>query len=54
LIVVGGVAAAFGYSQVLAGVGLAVTALVNAGVDVGFLMEAVTMSAVGLSVWRKL
>ena len=54
LIVVGGILAAFGYSQVLAGIGLAVTSLVNAGVDVGFLMEAVTLSAVGLSVWRKL
>ena len=54
LIVLGGIAAAFGYSQVLAGIGIAVTALVNAGVDVGFLMEAVTLSAVGLSVWRKI
>jgi hypothetical protein len=54
LIVIGGIAAAFGHTEILAGIGIAVTSLVNAGVDVGFLLEAVTLSAVGLSVWRKI
>lgn len=54
IIVVGGIAAAFGEPRVLEGMGIAITALVNAGVDVGFLLEAVTLAAVGLTVWRKL
>lgn len=53
IIVFGGVLSAFGYTQVLEGIGLAVRALTEAGVDVGFLLEAVILSAVGLSVWRK-
>lgn len=54
LILVGGIAAAFGEPRVLEGVGIAINALSNAGVDVGFLLEAVTLAAVGLTVWRKL
>lgn len=54
LIVIGGIATAFGEPRVLEGMGIAITALVNAGVDVGFLLEAVTLAAVGLTVWRKL
>lgn len=53
LIVFGGIASAFGYPQVLTGVGTAVQALTAAGVDVGFLMQAVVLAAVGLSVWKK-
>lgn len=54
LIVVGGIASAFGHPQLLEGIGLAVTALGAQGVDVGFLLEAVALSAVGLSVWKRL
>jgi urease accessory protein UreF len=53
-IVLGGVLAAFGYTQVLEGVALAVRTLVEMGVEVGFLLEAVILSAVGLVVWRKI
>ena len=53
LIVVGGIASAFGYPQVLTGVGVAVQSLSTAGVDVGFLMEATVMAAIGLSIWKK-
>lgn len=54
IIAVGGIAAAFGEPRVLEGMGIAITALVQAGVDVGFLIEAVTLAAVGLTVWRKI
>jgi len=53
LIVVGGIATAFGYPQVLEGVGLAITALVSAGVDFGFILTATVTAAIGLNVWRK-
>jgi tRNA A37 threonylcarbamoyltransferase TsaD len=53
LIVVGGVASAYGHNEVLEGVATAVKALVAAGVDVGFLLEATIMAAIGLSIWRK-
>ena len=53
LVVVGGLATAFGYPQVLNGVGIAVQALVAAGVDVGFLLEATILAGLGLSVWKK-
>jgi hypothetical protein len=53
LVVIGGVAAAFGYPQILEGVGIAVNALTTAGVDIGFLLEATVMAAIGLSVWKK-
>jgi hypothetical protein len=54
LILVGGIASAFGHEQLLRGVGIAVSALVSAGVDIGFLIEAVTLAAVGMTVWRKI
>lgn len=53
IIVVGGLASAFGYPQILEGIGTAVMALGETGVDVGFLLETVTLAAVGLSVWRR-
>lgn len=53
LILIGGIATAFGYPAVLTGVGLAIGALVEAGVNVGFLLEAVTLAAIGLKIWRK-
>lgn len=54
LLVLGGVAAAFGEPRVLEGLSIAIQAITAAGVDVGFIMEAVVLAAVGLSVWRKL
>lgn len=54
LIVVGGVASAFGYPQILVGVGQAMTAISAAGVDMGFLMEAAVLAGLGLSVWKRM
>lgn len=51
-ILFGGIAAAFGEVRVLEGTSLAIQTLTAADVNVGFLMEAVTLSAIGLSVWR--
>ena len=53
LVVVGGVAAALGYPQILEGVGIAINSLSAAGVDIGFLLEATVMAAIGLSIWKK-
>ena len=53
IIVIGGILSAFGYPQVLTGIGTAVQALTQVGVDVGFLLKAVVLAGVGLSVWRK-
>lgn len=53
LIVVGGVAAAFGYPQVLTGVIGAVRALTEIGLDMAFLLEAVVLAGLGLSVWKR-
>lgn len=50
----GSMLTAFGRPEMLEGILLAVRTLVEIGVDVGFLMEAVTLAAVGLVVWRKL
>ena len=53
IIVVGGLATAFGYPQILTGVGTALTAITAAGVDIGFLMEAAVLAGLGLSVWKR-
>lgn len=53
LIVVGGIATAFGYPQVLEGMGIALRALTETGVDVGFLMEATALAGLGLSIWKR-
>ena len=53
VIVLGGLASAFGYPQILAGIGTAIQALTLAGVDVGFLLEATILAGLGLSVWKK-
>lgn len=53
LILLGGVLTAFGYPQVLNGVGIALEALVKAGVDIGFIMTATIMAGLGLSVWKR-
>jgi len=52
MILVGGVAAAFGEPRVLEGVSLSIQTLVAADVDVGTLMTAVVFSAIGLNFWR--
>lgn len=54
IIVIGGLAAAFGEPRILEGVGIAITALINAGIDVGFILTATVLAGLGLSVWRKL
>ena len=53
LIVIGGIASAFGYPQILTGTGIAIKALTTAGVEVGFLLETVVLAALGLSIWRR-
>lgn len=53
VIVVGGLAAGFGYPQIITGIGTAINALSTAGVDVGFILEATIMAAIGLSIWKK-
>lgn len=53
LVIVGGIAAAFGHVQVLNGLGIALTALGNQGVDVGFLIEAAALAGLGLSIWKR-
>lgn len=53
LVVIGGLATALGYPQILEGVAIAITSLTQAGVDVGFLLEAAVLSALGLSIWKK-
>jgi hypothetical protein len=52
LIVLGGLAAAWGHVQILQGMAISINALEAAGVDVGFLLNAVVLSAIGLKVWR--
>jgi hypothetical protein len=53
LIVIGGIASAFGYPQILLGIAQAMTALSAAGVDMGFLMEAAVLAGLGLSIWKR-
>ena len=53
LIVVGGLAAAFGYPMILEGVAMAITSLTAVGVDVGFILEATVLAGLGLSIWKR-
>ncbi len=53
IIVLGGLATAFGYPQVLEGIGIALKALGEVGVDIGFLMEAAVLAGLGLSIWKR-
>lgn len=54
IIVIGGIAQAFGFPQILEGIVLAVNTLVAAGVNVGTLIELTVGAAVGLTVWKRL
>jgi hypothetical protein len=54
IIVVGGLASAFGYPQILEGIVSSVTALTAVGVDVGFLLNATVLAGLGLSVWKRM
>lgn len=53
LLVIGGIAAAFGYNQVLEGMSVALVAITAAGINIGELIEFTVKAAVGISVWRK-
>jgi len=53
VIVIGGLAAAFGYPQILEGIVVSITALESVGVDIGFLLEAAVLAGLGLSVWKR-
>ena len=53
LILVGGIMAAYGHTQVLEGVALAISSLTASGVDVGFLLEAAILAGLGLSIWKR-
>lgn len=53
IIVLGGILSAFGHPETLTGIVIAINAINAIGVDIGFLLEAVVLAALGLSVWRK-
>jgi hypothetical protein len=53
IFIFGGLAAAFGFPGTLNGLAIGINALTAAGVDLGFLMEAVILAGLGLSIWRK-
>lgn len=53
MIVIGGIASAYGHPEILQGVATAITALSASGVDVGFLMEAAVLAGLGLSIWKR-
>lgn len=46
-------AALTGSKAVIEGVAIGLTSLASVGVDMGFLMNAVVLAAIGLKVWRK-
>jgi len=54
IVVIGGLAAAFGHPEIIEGILAAIQALTAVGVDVGELLRIVIYAAVGVSVWRKL
>ena len=53
IIVVGGIASAFGHPELLTGIGVAIKALGDVGVDIGFLLEATILAGLGLSIWKR-
>lgn len=52
VIMVGGVASAFGYPQLIDGMVIALTKLAELGLDIGFLVTAVVLAAIGMKIWR--
>ena len=52
LIIVGGVAQAFGYPQLIEGVVISLQAFKEVGLDIGMLVTAVVFAALGLKLWR--
>ena len=52
LIIAGGILAAFGDDRLLTGIGFAMQAMTQAGVDVGTLLTAVVFAGIGLKFWR--
>ena len=52
LIVIGSIAAAFGYPMLLSGALSGIKELKSQGVDVGHMIEVVVYAAVGLKMWR--
>lgn len=46
-------AAGTGSNVVIEGMAIGLAALANSGVDMGFLMNAVVLAAIGLKIWRK-
>ena len=52
LLLLGGIAGACGFPQVFEGTVAGIHAIVAAGVDMAFLMNAVVLAAIGLKVWR--
>jgi len=52
--IAGGILQGFGYPHFLEGVILGVKTMVATGIDVGFIMNATVMAAIGLNVWRKI
>ena len=52
IIMVGGIASAFGYPELIDGMVIALTKLAELGLDIGFLVTAVVLAAIGMKMWR--
>jgi hypothetical protein len=52
--IAGGILNGFGYPAFLEGVILGVKTMAATGIDVGFIMNATVMAAIGLNIWRKI
>ena len=51
-IVIGGVLSAFGYPELIDGMVIALKTLAELGLEIGFLITAVVLAAIGMKVWR--
>jgi len=51
--VLGGILQGFGYPGFMEGVGLGIKGLIEAGIDLPFILNATVMAAIGLNIWRK-
>jgi hypothetical protein len=52
-LMLGGILQGFGYPNFLEGVIVGINAMIQAGVDLSFILNATIMAAIGLSIWRK-